>query len=78
MKYTWPYLFSLSRNKKRTVEKMLMSYNTKQLDIFSLNSNDSLSSFHFSHELLDFIDKMDSINLSSEDRTVSRVGSDRI
>lgn len=44
-----------------------MIYNVRQLDIFPVNNNDSLSSFHSSLELLDFIAKMDSLNLSEGD-----------
>ena len=44
-----------------------MIYNARPLDIFSINNNDSLSSFHSSLELLDFIAKMDSLNLSKGD-----------
>ena len=44
-----------------------MIYNARQLDIFSIDNNDSLSSFHSSLELLDFIAKMDALNLSEGD-----------
>ena len=64
---TWPYLFSLSKNKKCTFEKMLKTYNARQLDIFSISNNDLLSSFHSSLELLEFIAKMNALNLSEGD-----------
>ena len=62
LKHTWPYLYSISR-KKCSVEKMVLSYSERQLEIFPVSFN-SLNAFHSSFELHDFIDKMDSICLS--------------
>ena len=46
---------------------MVMSYNDRQLDIFPVNNFDSLIEFHFSLELQDFIDTMDSVCLPDGD-----------
>ena len=62
MKTVWPFLYSLARKKKYTVETMLSNYANRQLEIFAVNS-DSLLAFHSSGELHDFMEKMDLIRL---------------
>ena len=60
LKNVWPFLYSIARKKKSSVETMLQNYSERQLDIFSVNL-DYLNFFLSSNELYDFIMTIDSV-----------------
>ena len=69
LKNVWPFLYSIARKKKSSVETMLQNYSERQLKIFSV-SLDHLNFFHSSYELHDFIMTMGSVRL--------QLGSDKV
>ena len=62
LKNAWPFLYTIARKKKCSIETMFLNYSDRQLEIFAVNI-DSLNTFHSSCELHDFIEKMDSVRL---------------